>query len=159
VKYVDETGWCINGRNHWLCAFISEKEKIALYKIDRSRSSEVPRKVLGKKPNGITGSDFYSSYDKFGGKQQKPWVHLLRETSKLVRKKNSSEEMKQFHKIIKRLYQEDPDCDFFCNDNVDGIVLLQLLVIQLAYTERKKLIKSPKKTGERNKQLLLYHLT
>lgn len=106
VKYVDETGWRVNGRNHWLWAFISEKEAIALYKIDRSRGSKVPRKVLGKKHDGITVSDFFSAYDKFGGKQQKSWVHLLRETSTLADKKNASEEMKCFHKRIKRLYHD-----------------------------------------------------
>ena len=106
VKYVDETGWRINGQNHWLWAFISEKEKRALYKIDRSRGSKVPRKVLGKKHDGITVSDFYSAYDKFGGKQQKSWVHLLRETSKLAKKKNASEEIKRFHKRLKRLYRD-----------------------------------------------------
>lgn len=106
VKYVDETGWRINGQNHWLWAFIAEKEEIALYKIDKSRGSKVPRKVLGKKHDGITVSDFFSAYDKFGGKQQKSWVHLLRETSKLAKKKNTSEEMKCFHKRIKRLYHD-----------------------------------------------------
>ena len=106
VKYVDETGWRINGQNHWLWAFIAEKEAIALYKIERSRGSKVPLKMLGKKHDGITVSDFYSAYDKFGGKQQKSWVHLLRETSKLAKKKNVSEEMKQFHKRIKRLYHD-----------------------------------------------------
>jgi len=106
VKYVDETGWRINGQNHWLWAFISEKEAIALYKIDRSRGSKVPVKVLGKKHDGITVSDFYSAYNRFGGEQQKSWVHLLRETSKLADKKNTSEEMKQFHKRLKRLYHD-----------------------------------------------------
>lgn len=47
VKYVDETGWRINGQNHWLWAFIAEKEKIALYKIDRSRGSKVPLEGVG----------------------------------------------------------------------------------------------------------------
>ena len=106
VKYVDETGWRINGENHWLWAFIAEKEAIALYKIDKSRGSKVPRKVLGKRHDGITVSDFFSAYNRFGGKQQKSWVHLLRETSKLSKKKSTSEEMKQFHKRIKRLYRD-----------------------------------------------------
>ncbi len=106
VKYVDETGWRINGQNHWLWAFIAEQEAIALYKIDKSRGSKVPQKVLGKQHDGITVNDFYSAYNKFGGKQQKSWVHLLRETSKLSKKKNTSEEMKQFHKQIKRLYRD-----------------------------------------------------
>jgi transposase-like protein len=106
VKYVDETGWRINGKNHWLWAFISEKEKIVLYKIDRSRGSKVPKKVLGKKHDGITVNDFYSAYNKFGGKQQKSWVHLMRETSKLSKKDKASEEMKKFHKKVKRLYRD-----------------------------------------------------
>lgn len=106
VKYVDETGWRINGRNHWLWAFIAEQEAIALYMIDKSRGSKVPRRVLGRRHDGITVNDFYSAYNKFGGKQQKSWVHLLRETSKLSKKKNTNDEMKQFHKRIKRLYHD-----------------------------------------------------
>lgn len=106
VKYVDETGWRINGRNHWLWAFIAEQEAIALYIIDKSRSSRVPRRVLGRKHQGITVNDFFSAYNKFGGLQQKSWVHLLRETSKLSKTKTASEEMKQFHKRLKRLYRD-----------------------------------------------------
>jgi len=106
VKYVDETGWRINGRNHWLWAFIAEQEAIALYIIDKSRGSKVPRRVLGRKHQGITVNDFFSAYNKFGGLQQKSWVHLLRETSKLSKTKNTSEEMRRFHKRLKRLYRD-----------------------------------------------------
>ena len=104
IRYIDETGWRINGKNNWLWDFISEK--IALYVIDKSRGHKVPKKVLGKDHTGITANDFYSAYNKLGGKQQKCWAHLLRETSKLSKKKNATEEIKQFHKRLKRLYRD-----------------------------------------------------
>jgi transposase len=74
--------------------------------INKSRGHEVPKKVLGKDPTGITGNDFWSAYNKLGGKQQKCWVHLLRETSKLSKKKNATKEIKQFHKRLKRLCRD-----------------------------------------------------
>lgn len=78
IRYLDETGWRINGKNHWLWDFISHQ--IALYVIDKSRGHKVPERVLGKDPTGITVNDFYSAYNALGGKQQKSWNHLLRET-------------------------------------------------------------------------------
>ena len=104
IRYLDETGWRINGRNHWFWDFISEKT--AYYVIDRSRGHKVPRKVLGKDPTGITVNDFWSAYSKLGGKQQKCWAHLLQETSRLSRKKRVMDEIKQFHKRLKRLYRD-----------------------------------------------------
>ena len=75
--HVDETGWKINGTNHWLWAFANKK--LAYYKIDRSRGSKVPIGVLGNPFPGILISDFYSAYNRLNCRQQKCLVHLLRE--------------------------------------------------------------------------------
>lgn len=74
------------------------------------------KKVLGKDPTGITVNDFWSAYNKLGGKQQKCWTHLLRETSKLSKKKNATQENKQFHKRLKHLYM---DAAKFADDEHD----------------------------------------
>jgi transposase-like protein len=58
--YVDETGWRIKGVNHWLWVFVTKNE--AFFKIDKRRSSEVPKEVLGEKFIGVLISDFYSAY-------------------------------------------------------------------------------------------------
>lgn len=80
VVHMDETGWRINGENTWLWDFITKRH--ALFAIDKNRSSDVPKKILGNNPDRIAVCDCYSAYDKFGGKQQKCWVHILRNSKK-----------------------------------------------------------------------------
>jgi transposase-like protein len=100
---VDETGWRINGRNQWLWAFISKE--IAMFKISKSRSRKVAEDFLGDF-DGVVGTDFYPSYDSLIYEQQKCWVHLLRETSKLAKKDDASYEAKEMHKKLKRLHRD-----------------------------------------------------
>lgn len=54
----EETGWRVNGQNHWLWVF-SNKDA-ALYQIDKSRGSKVVDNILGEKYQGVLISDFYS---------------------------------------------------------------------------------------------------
>ena len=49
------------------------------YYIDRHRSSEVVRKMLGESISGILITDFYSSYNQIEAKKQKCLVHVLRD--------------------------------------------------------------------------------
>ena len=44
--HIDETGWRMDGKNHWLWAFVNQK--LAYYTIDKSRARKVPRNVLSK---------------------------------------------------------------------------------------------------------------
>lgn len=53
----DETGWRVNGQNHWLWVFTNKDA--ALYQIDKSRGSKVVDKILGKEYHGVLISDFY----------------------------------------------------------------------------------------------------
>lgn len=76
-KHADETGWKINGKNHWLWAFVNEMW--GYYLIHKSRGSQVPRAVLGNPVQGTLVSDFHSAYGKLQGKKQKCLVHLKRE--------------------------------------------------------------------------------
>jgi transposase len=99
--HIDETGWRINGVNHWLWTFITETAVI--FKIDKRRSSQVPREVLGDEYDGVVISDFYTAYDKLPGKKQKCLVHLLRDTKKVSGKNASTQ---RFHLRIKRFVQD-----------------------------------------------------
>jgi len=76
-KHADETGWKINGKNHWLWAFVNEMW--AYYFIHLSRGARVPRAILGDPVRGTLVSDFHPAYGKLQGKKQKCWVHLKRE--------------------------------------------------------------------------------
>jgi len=100
VKHADETGWKVNGVNHWLWAFINDHW--AYYQIDRSRGSKVPKALLGHPFKGILVSDFYSAYNRLSGAKQKCWVHLLREIRN-VRGKDPPDSFRGPEKKIKRI--------------------------------------------------------
>jgi hypothetical protein len=53
----DETGWRVDGDNHWLWVFTNKDA--ALYQIDKSRGSKVVGDILGEKYQGTLISDFY----------------------------------------------------------------------------------------------------
>jgi len=77
LKHADETGWNVNGVNHWMWVFLNDLW--VYYVIHRSRGAKVPQTLLGKKPPGTLVSDFYEPYRKLGMTHQTCHVHLLRE--------------------------------------------------------------------------------
>ena len=77
IKHADETGWTVNGVNHWLWVFLNDLW--VYYVIHRSRGTNVPKGLLGDKPPGTLISDFYEPYRKLGMRHQTCHVHLLRE--------------------------------------------------------------------------------
>lgn len=99
----DETGWKINGKGHWLWAFVNRK--LAYYLIRRSRSSKVVKEVLGSDYGGILITDFYSAYNKLSARKQKCLVHLLREIHRCL-EKSESEELFKYCKILKRIIKD-----------------------------------------------------
>jgi len=81
----DETGWRVNGQNHWLWVFTSKDA--ALYQIDKSRGSKVVDNILGKDYHGVLISDFYSAYNKLQALgKQRCLGHLLAEIKKVQEK-------------------------------------------------------------------------
>ena len=103
VKHADETGWKINGVNHWLWAFVNEMW--AYYRIDRSRGAKVVKEVLGNPVPGTLVSDFYSAYGLVGGDQQKCLVHLRRELRECRAKgpPGGDPEFEKPYKVLKRI--------------------------------------------------------
>jgi transposase len=98
--HADETGWKIAGSNHWLWAFVNQR--LALYKVRRSRGSIVPQEVLLDNYQGVVISDFLSAYNKIGRRRQRCLVHLLREM-KDCRKTDRSEEYLLNDKKLRRI--------------------------------------------------------
>lgn len=80
VVHADETGWKVFGVEimGW-CLWCFCNREAAYYYIDRHRSSEVVRKLLGESIGGILITDFYSSYNKIEAKKQKCLVHVMRD--------------------------------------------------------------------------------
>ena len=101
ATHVDETGWKVTGVNHWLWAFVTDR--IAYYRIDRSRGSVVPKEILGEGYKGIVVSDFYSAYNRLKVRQQKCWVHLLRELREIA-KSDPSQEFRAAHRALRRIF-------------------------------------------------------
>jgi len=60
---VDETGHKENGDKFWTWVF--KAELYVLFKIDKSRGSEVLIDVLGKEFDGVLGCDYFSAYRKY----------------------------------------------------------------------------------------------
>lgn len=81
----DETGWRVNGQNHWLWVFTNKDA--ALYLIDKSRGSKVVNYVLGAKYDGVLTTDFYSAYNRLQAQaKQRCLAHLLREIKEVEEK-------------------------------------------------------------------------
>lgn len=105
TKHADESGWRVNGINHNIWLFINQE--VALYKIRKSRGSEVPAEVLGKQRDKTITCDGFSAYSKFkslaGCFIQLCWFHILKNSRK--HKKNYPEEAALIHEQLKKIYK------------------------------------------------------
>lgn len=105
VKYIDETGWRINGKNNWLWIFINDE--VALYLIRKRRNHKVPYDLLGNQEGKTIVSDRLVSYDelqkKSGCDHQICWTHLLRNSKDLA---EHYPEAKYIHKRMKYIYRK-----------------------------------------------------
>ena len=100
--HIDETGWKIAGGKHWLWNFVNDR--LALYRIRKSRGRKVPREVLTNDYGGIVISDFLSAYDRSGSKRQRCLVHLIRDMEKYKELDRSEESQKAYKKLHRILY-------------------------------------------------------
>lgn len=100
---IDETGWRINGDNHYLWVFTDKFH--TLYRIAKSRGSKIPLQTLGEEFAGVVISDFFSAYSPLDCTKQKCHVHLLR-TLHEIGEKNKSDEFQWLNKKIRRLLDD-----------------------------------------------------
>lgn len=144
VKHLDETGWRINGKNHWLWIFINKE--IALYVIRKQRSSSVPIKVLGKQKDKVIVNDRYNAYNvlakKTKCKLQICWAHLLRNAKDLAEHYDEARYIRSRFKSIFRLantYEHRAT-----KKQVDNLLRKIDLVAEKRYkhTEVRKFVKS-----------------
>lgn len=101
--HIDETGWRLNGKNHWLWAFVNKR--LAYYRIEPSRGRKIVKDTLTDNYQGTIISDFYGVYFRLPYKKQKCLVHLLRELHKTAQNDNTLE-YKLFYKQIKRIVHD-----------------------------------------------------
>ena len=96
----DETSWRVDGQNHWLWAFVSKWTVI--YEIDKSRSMDVPKRILKGYDGNIT-SDSYPALNHVGSTHQKCHIHYLREVNDTINHKNPGPEFAPFAKNLKKI--------------------------------------------------------
>lgn len=98
--HMDETGWKINGKGHWLWTAVNQR--FAYYQIEKSRGALVPKKIIPTDYGGVLITDFYSAYRNLPGRKQKCLVHLLREMRNCF-ENDQTFEFWIHHKKLKRI--------------------------------------------------------
>lgn len=93
VLHADETGWKVRADLHYV--WVMCNRKLACYHVDKSRSSAVPKNLLGTDYKGTAHCDFYAAYN-FLGKTQRCLVHLMRDVKKEREMLPGSEALRQF---------------------------------------------------------------
>ncbi len=99
----DETSWRINGKNHWLWAFVGRWT--VLYEVDQSRGKSVPMRILDGYDGCVT-SDSWSAWNSVGASHQRCHVHYTREIDDTVQYKNPGKEFERFAKKLKRILHD-----------------------------------------------------
>lgn len=146
VKHIDETSWRINGKNNWLWIFINNE--VALYVVNRNRSSKVPIKVLGNQEGKTIVEDRFSAYNELarvsGCNQQICWAHLLRNSKDLA---EHYMEAKYIHKRMKYIYNKAKD-----GEKKENLLHWMDLIASRSYrsTEVFKFVKSICRTHREN---------
>ena len=83
VAHMDETGWRENGQNGSVWGLATPGPQPVRYDhYDRSRAGSVATDLLGDF-DGHLGSDFYGGYNRYAGRHQRCWAHLLRDLHRL----------------------------------------------------------------------------
>ena len=111
LAHADETHWRQNGVGHYL--WFGGNQDLAYYRMDRHRTSEAARALLGEDFQGALVTDGYAAYNSVGAKVwQSCLSHLIRHA------RESAEEIQQlpeerrdapsaeFCELVKRLFQE-----------------------------------------------------
>jgi len=103
--HADETGWNINGFNHWLWKF--SNKKICISHIDKSRGQNVVDKMIGSNYKGVLISDFLSAYNKIKAKaKQRCLVHILRDLEKVMEYWHDDLEVMRYCERLKKLLED-----------------------------------------------------
>lgn len=103
--HMDETGWNINGKLHWLWKL--SNKKICLSHIDKSRGQQVVENLLGKDYAGVIISDFLSAYNKITSKaKQRCLIHILRDLKKVIKYWQDDPEVLSYCRKLKCLFEQ-----------------------------------------------------
>jgi len=97
VRHADETGWRNDGQNGYCWIFCTSDTSI--FRFRRSRSANIAREVLGKKPlPGTLVVDRYAAYNKMPCTLQYCYAHLLRDVTDIEKEFPDNLEISSFVK-------------------------------------------------------------
>lgn len=99
ILNIDETGFKVDGKRHWLWGFVSPTATLCA--IRRSRGRKVLREIVGDAFSGIITCDGWRPYANFTDKLQRCWSHILREADYVAER---YAEARPFAKALHRLY-------------------------------------------------------
>ena len=106
IAHMDETGWREDGQNGQVWGLSTPgPAPVRYYHYEHSRAGEVATEVLGDF-DGHLVSDFYGAYNKYGGKHQRCWVHLLRDLHDLKKAQADKGEVVAWAQDVRALYDE-----------------------------------------------------
>jgi transposase len=103
VKYADETGWRVEGVNHWIWTFLSKDH--VCYQVEETRGKGVPQEFFkDSHRDDVIVHDDYQAYKNLPMNHQSCWAHLLRKSHEAVTQPHASAEMKTLHETLKTIY-------------------------------------------------------
>ena len=100
----DESSWRVDGANHWLWVVVTKYA--ALYHIDKTRKTEVPKKMLGPEYEGVVGSDSWGAWNHVGGMHQKCHVHYIRNIKETTKYHSPSSKYKRHARTLRRILED-----------------------------------------------------
>jgi len=112
VIYCDETGFPVDGDQHWVWTFVTDED--VFYTVDESRGSQVLEDVLGDElaEDATLSCDGWSAYPSYHEKLQRCWAHLLREAKYVAERHEEAEPVSEvlhdLHEDLTAFDEEDP---------------------------------------------------
>ena len=132
--YVDETGFPVDGEQHWVWTFVTEDE--VLYTVDQSRGSQVLETVLGEEfaEDATLSCDGWSAYPAYHPKLQRCWAHLLREAEFVAERNEEAqqlcEELHELHDDLTTFTEREPSASARKEKRVEAMLHLEGLTRQ-----------------------------
>jgi len=102
--HADETGWRVRGKNWWLWVFGTQDT--AYFTVDKSRGSDVVRRVLGAIFLGLLVVDGWSAYFQVICEQQSCMAHLLRKIRKFRDAFPNLTSIVKFYLMLRRILRD-----------------------------------------------------
>lgn len=120
--HADETSWRQDGLGHYV--WYAGNDDLAVFHIDRHRSSKVARSILGEKFGGVLNTDGYAAYNAVNAKdRQSCLAHLIRKAKEIKKEilfkktKFQDQQAIRFCDSISKLFKKACEINHHTDDN------------------------------------------